>query len=89
MLTVKWSTELKYKKRYMLRDVLRAKVYTYGVWRMLEMLAEGERRGGRAPVCTPGAWRSSRGSSVGVRGPTVGRLPGEGHRSSIFFYYVQ
>ena len=30
----------------MVRDVLRAKVYTYGVWRMLEMLVKGERRGG-------------------------------------------
>ena len=25
----------------------------------------------------------------GVRGSTVGRLPGEGHRSSIFLYYIE
>ena len=46
MLKVKWSTEPKYKKRYMVRDVLRAKVYTYGVWRMLKMLVKGYVEGG-------------------------------------------
>ena len=56
----------------MVRDVLGARVYTYGAWRMLEMLVKGERRGGRAPVCAPGAaaflgsWLSAPGGARGA-----------------------
>ena len=63
------------------------------VWRMLEVLVKGERRGGRAPVCAPGAaaflgsWLSAHGGARGAHQLGTGVPEAVGYLGGTYIIY--